>query len=355
MMEEKTDVIIAIDSWKGCLTSSEANEAALRGVQTRFPNASIQCITVSDGGEGFLDAVEATDNYQRVTVNVFDPLMRPIRADYLICGNQAVIEMAQASGLHLLKPEERNPLVASSYGTGQLIADAISRGATDIIIGLGGSATSDCGRGMLNALNKARFPFFGESGVRFTIATDVTNPLLGSQGATYVFALQKTSPSLSSKSVTDLLKELEARSQEFASTNAQKHGYDCSNASGAGAAGGLGYAFMQYLGARRISGAEFVIRNLPRGRVVITGEGRADSQTLMGKLPFIILQKAKSQGIPVILLAGQVNDREALLSAGFSQVLCVNPQDCPLEECMRPDVASARITEKFYSIHDLAF
>lgn len=356
------DVIIAIDSWKGCLTSSEANEAARRGVLTRWPDAKVQCFSMSDGGEGFLDAVEPTGYYQRVTINALDPLMRPIKADYLysppkegVGGGLAVIEMAQASGLHLLKPDERNPLVASSYGTGQLIADALQRGATDIVVGLGGSATSDCGMGMLEALVERGHSSIPQS-LNITIATDVTNPLLGPNGATYIFAPQKASPSLSPEALSAMLSELETRSVAFALANASP-AYDYSQEPGAGAAGGVGYALMQYYGARRISGAEFIINQtlqtlpLPSARstdgepfLIITGEGRADCQTLMGKLPYAILQKTKSLDIPVILLAGQVRDRQALLDAGFSQVLCVNPPDSPLEECIRPDMAATRIT-----------
>ena len=394
------DVIIAIDSWKGCLTSSEANEAARRGVLTRWPDAKVQCFPMSDGGEGFLDAVEPTGSYQRVTIDALDPLMRPIKADYLysppkegVGGGLAVIEMAQASGLHLLKPDERNPLVASSYGTGQLIADALQRGVTDIVVGLGGSATSDCGMGMLEALVERGHSSIPQS-LNITIATDVTNPLLGPNGATYIFAPQKASPSLSPEALSTMLSELETRSVAFASNsrsvafasasrpvafasasrsvafasasrsvafalaNASSSAYDYSQEPGAGAAGGVGYALMQYYGARRISGAEFIINQtlqtlpLPSARstdgepfLIITGEGRADCQTLMGKLPYAILQKAKSLDIPVILLAGQVRDRQALLDAGFSQVLCVNPPDSPLEECIRPDMAATRITE----------
>lgn len=357
------DVIIAIDSWKGCLTSSEANEAARRGVLTRWPDAKVQCFPMSDGGEGFLDAVEPTGSYQRVTIDALDPLMRPIKADYLysppkegVEGGLAVIEMAQASGLHLLKPDERNPLVASSYGTGQLIADALQRGVTDIVVGLGGSATSDCGMGMLEALVERGHSSIPQS-LNITIATDVTNPLLGPNGATYIFAPQKASPTLSPEDLSAMLSELEARSVAFALANASSSAYDYSQEPGAGAAGGVGYALMQYYGARRISGAEFIINQtlqtlpLPSARstdgepfLIITGEGRADCQTLMGKLPYAILQKTKSLDIPVILLAGQVRDRQALLDAGFSQVLCVNPPDSPLEECIRPDMAATRIT-----------
>lgn len=139
-------ILIAMDSMKGSLSSAEANEAVRQAVSTRWPDARVLTIPVSDGGEGFLDAVAAAGTWQRVTVEVLDPLMRPIRAQFLIRGRTAVVEMAQASGLGLLKVDERNPLNTTTYGTGQLIAEAVRRGAEEIVVGLGGSATSEIGR-----------------------------------------------------------------------------------------------------------------------------------------------------------------------------------------------------------------
>ena len=337
------NVLVAIDSWKGCLTSREANEAVRRALLSVHPDSNVQCITVSDGGEGFLDAIEPTGKWTRISEEVLDPLLRPIQAQYLFDGETAVIEMAQACGLALLREEERNPLLASSYGTGQLIADAVRRGAHNIIIGLGGSATSDCGRGMLKALETLfpTLPHNGE-GVSFTIATDVTNPLLGPSGAAHVFAPQKGA-------TPQMVEELEARAQAFAQESARLHGRDLSEEPGAGAAGGLGYALMQYLGARRVSGVDFVLdKVLPHAKIkeaslIITGEGHADRQTLMGKLPMGILQRAQSYDIPVVLLAGQLSDRDTLLSSGFSQVLPVTPPDTPLAEALRPEVALRNI------------
>lgn len=379
------NVLIAIDSWKGCLKSRDANEAACRGVLARWPDADVRSIEVSDGGEGFLEAIssvlsaspEGGTDWQRITVDVLDPLMRPIKADYLyrengmgrsFCppgdggmgwqivpphgGNRrgsAIIEMAQASGLTLLGAEERNPLVASSYGTGQLIADALRRGATDIVVGLGGSATSDCGRGMLEALKGLRIE---NGGLR--IATDVTNPLLGPDGATYVFAPQKGAS-------RQMLPELEARAQAFAADSALLCGRDCSCEPGAGAAGGMGYALMQYFGARRVSGIDFLFDLagfddlLAKADLVVTGEGRADRQTLMGKVPMGVLRRAQVHGVPVVLVAGQVSDRDALLRAGFAQVLCVNPPESPIEECLRPEVATSRIGETMAQLPSLPF
>ena len=189
-------VVIAIDSFKGCLTSQEANKAAAEGIRKAYPDAEIIEVPVSDGGEGYMEAFHAAIGGRLEEVTVRDPLMRPIVAKYLLKDELAVIEMAQASGLTLLTNEERNPIVATSYGTGQLVADAVRKGAKHIIVGLGGSATSDAGIGMLHALIDA-FAKHGQwdnieafKDVTFTIASDVKNPLYGEQGAAHVFAPQ---------------------------------------------------------------------------------------------------------------------------------------------------------------------
>ena len=190
-------VVAAIDSFKGCLTSKEANQAAAEGIRRVVPDTEIVQVPVSDGGEGFMEAFHSAIGGELVEVTVRDPLMRPVIAKYLLKGTMAVIEIAQASGLTLLTKEERNPMVATSYGTGQLVADAIRKGAEQIIVGLGGSATSDAGIGMLRALidTFARHGAWDDiedlKHVHFTIASDVKNPLCGENGAAHVFAPQK--------------------------------------------------------------------------------------------------------------------------------------------------------------------
>ena len=306
------------------------------------PDAEVVCIPVSDGGEGFLDALQPTGQWERITLSVCDPLMRPVVATYLLSGHRAVIEMAQASGLQLLQEEERNPMTATTYGTGQLIADAVRRGAREIVVGLGGSATSDCGQGMLQALHDAFGSLDSLRDIRFTIATDVENPLLGTNGAVYTFARQKGA-------TEEMLPLLEARSKSFATASSVQCGFDRSCEPGAGAAGGLGYALMQYFDARRVSGVDYMLSAahfdaaIAAADLVITGEGHADRQTLMGKLPFGVLQHATAQNIPVCLLAGQVADRDMLLQAGFSRILQITPEDMPHAEAMCPDVARRNI------------
>ena len=357
-------IIVAIDSFKGCLTSTEANQAASEGILARMSEAVVVQVPVSDGGEGWLEAFRAAIGGEIVEVNVKDPLMRPIVAQYLIQGDTAVIEIAKASGLTLLSSEERNPMIATSYGTGQLVVDAVRKGCKHIIVGLGGSATSDCGIGMLEAINNSQFtinyveschdsaifeqahialaaPKF-ENDVRFTIATDVTNPLCGENGAAHVFAPQKGA-------TPDQVIALDARAKRFAMASAKHMGRDSQNKLGAGAAGGLGYAFLQYMNAECRSGIDLLLDSihfddlLQDADLVITGEGSADRQTLMGKLPFGILLRARKQNVPVMLIAGRIADEQLLLDAGFSHVACINPPGLPIEIAMQPDTAKENI------------
>ena len=341
-------VIIAIDSFKGCLTSKEANGAAAEGIRRVYPDAEIVEVPVSDGGEGYMEAFHAAIGGRLVEVAVRDPLMRLVTAKYLLHDETAVIEIAQASGLTLLTNEERNPLVATSYGTGQLVADAIRKGSKHIIVGLGGSATSDAGIGMLRALINA----FAKNGqwddieevkdVVFMIASDVKNPLYGEKGATRVFAPQKGA-------TPEMVRRLDERARKFAELSAKHFGYDCSQMAGAGAAGGLGYAFLQYLHAESKSGIQLLLdtirfKELVKGAdLIITGEGSADRQTLMGKLPMGILEQ--SGGVPVFLIAGRISDLEELLNAGFARVECINPPGISLEEAMRKEVALQNISQ----------
>ena len=371
-------IIVAIDSFKGCLTSIEANRAAVEGILARMPEAEVLPIPVSDGGEGWLEAFRSpiptpspvgrgtsptppltcregsptptlpSREGALVEVDVRDPLMRHIIAPYLVMGDTAVIEMAKASGLTLLNEEERNPMIATSYGTGQLVADAVRQGCRHIIVGLGGSATSDCGIGMLRAIidNFAKHGSWDDvhelDAVRFTIATDVTNPLCGENGAAHVFAPQKGA-------TQEKIQLLDARAKRFAEVSARHFGYDCQNEPGAGAAGGLGYAFLQYMNAERRSGIDLLLdtigfdRLLDDASLVVTGEGASDRQTLMGKVPYGILQRAKAHQVPVALIAGRIEDRQELLHAGFSQVLCINPPNLPAEEAMKPETAKRNI------------
>ena len=349
-------IVVAIDSFKGCLTSKEANQAAAEGISNRWPDAEIVQVPVSDGGEGFLEAFHAAIGGDLVELMVRDPLMRPVSAQYLLHDKWAVIEIAQASGLTLLTREERNPMVATSYGTGQLVADAVRRGAEHIIVGLGGSATSDAGVGMLRALIDT-FTKHGKwddieelKHVRFTIASDVKNPLCGENGAAYVFASQKGA-------TPEMILQLDERARKFADVSAKHFGYDRSEQEGAGAAGGLGYAFLQYMNADCKPGIELLLDTIrfheivKNADLVITGEGSADRQTLMGKLPMGILKQ--SGNVPVCLIAGRISDKQELLNAGFAHVECINPEGTILEEAMRKEVATQNIMDTVRKITSL--
>jgi glycerate kinase len=335
------------------MTSREANKAAAEGIRRVYPEAEIVKVPVSDGGEGYMDAFHAAIGGRLEEVTVRDPLMRPIMAKYLLQNDLAMIEIAQASGLTLLTKEERNPMVATSYGTGQLVADAVRKGAKQIIVGLGGSATSDAGIGMLKAIidsfNKERWDDIEIlKDVTFTIASDVKNPLYGEEGAAHVFAPQKGA-------TPEMVLRLDERARKFAELSAQHFGYDRSQMAGAGAAGGLGYAFLQYLNAKSMSGIQLLLDTIRFKEIVagadlvITGEGSADRQTLMGKLPMGILEQ--SGDVPVCLVAGRISDREELLNAGFARVECINPPGIPLEEAMRKEVAQRNLSSTVENVN----
>ena len=348
-------IVIAIDSFKGCLTSSEANEAARLGVLDTYPDADVRTVAVSDGGEGWLDSILQTRGGEIFSESVHDPLMRTINADYLFLkeSNTVVVESAKIIGLGLLKKEERNPLKATSYGLGEIIMSAWARHrGCRFIIGLGGTSTSDSGIGMLKAINA----FCQQQGIQnsampeFLLANDVSNPLCGPQGAARVFAPQKGAD----KRTVEIL---ERRARRFAFSSArQMNGKDCSANPGAGAAGGLGYAFMQYLNATCQPGIDLLLKLVEFSRltkdadIVVTGEGSADHQTLLGKAPIGILNHIKQQWSDkqkkhpaVCLIAGKLQDKELLTKAGFNQAVCINPPSISLQNAMQKEVAVRNI------------
>ena len=354
-------IIIACDSYKGCLTSKEVNEAMALGVKSeerrvKNQNDLLEIITLemSDGGEGMLDAFLSAVGGERVSIPAHDALMRWIEADYgivrisaevgissFVPGDEvAIIEIAQTVGLALIEPEQRNPMKATSWGVGEMVMHAYRRGIRKFIVGLGGSATSDCGIGMLKAMGDDWKKIRKECS--FVLASDVTNPLCGLQGAAHVFAPQKGADAA-------MVEKLDKRAEKFAEVSAKHFGYDRSNTPGAGAAGGLGYAFLQYFNAEFRAGADLLLdivgfdRLLADADLVITGEGHSDRQTLMGKLPQRILEHAKRRGVRCWLVSGGVSDEQALLDAGFDKVIAVTPKNLPLQEAMKPEVARVNI------------
>lgn len=414
---EKVDAIVmkyvlAMDSFKGCLSSAEVERVACECLTGA--GVEVVPIPMSDGGDGMLEAFTAAMGGMIEEVMVHDPLMRPVTARLGIAPDgTAIIESSQACGLTLMNENERNPLVATTCGVGEMIAHAVRMGARNFIVGLGGSGTSDAGVGMLKGLADGlvyglaeglasgdqpdSLPGIGVGGVRqnflankpidailpnnapngltissaqndlysslaeafplsdtidqvlaalkdcrFTLACDVRNPLCGENGAAHVFGRQKGA-------TDEMIELLDDSARLFAEDSARRFGFDKSKEPGAGAAGGLGYAFMQYLGAEMHSGADLLLDLvhfddiIADADVVITGEGRADSQTLMGKLPERVLRRAEKHGVPVWLLAGQVSDRASLLAAGFTRVDSITPSGMPLCEAVRPDVARVNL------------
>lgn len=347
---KRKKILIASDSYKGCMSSGEVNDAIAEGIRHGLSQnkGSVQepdepeivTLAMSDGGEGMLDAFLAAMGGERVSMSTHDALMRNIDAEYGIVGDTAIVEIAQAIGLAQIEPSQRNPMRATSYGVGEIVTDAYRRGMRHFIIGLGGSATSDCGIGMLRAMGDD-WRTLRES-CSFLLASDVTNPLCGEQGAAYVFAPQKGADD-------KMVAGLDARARRFADVCSRHFGYDRSLESGAGAAGGLGYAFMQFFDARQQSGADLLLDFLHfddmlcGASLVVTGEGHSDCQTLMGKLPMRILLRASKHSVPVWLVSGGVDNVSAMKAAGFVQAISATPSSMPLAEAMKKEVAKENI------------
>ena len=373
-------VVIAIDSMKGSLSSLEAGRAAARGIRRARPEAEMVVKPLADGGEGTVQALtEGLEGVLRRT-KVRGPLGDPVWASWGVLkdGKTAVMEMAEASGLALVPRERLDPWRASSFGTGQMIREAIRHGCRDFLIGIGGSATTDGGAGMLAALG---YEFLDEEGhevepgigaldriagirsgrklpeleqCRFRIACDVTNPLLGHQGAVWVYGPQK--------GIREEEKELlDAKMRHFADKTEEYTGRDCKDRPGAGAAGGLGFAFLSYFPrAELLPGAELVMeaagfqKEIAKADVLVTGEGRLDGQTAMGKAPAAAARLAKRYGKKVIAFAGQIGEDAGVCNqAGIDAFFSILPGIMPLEEAMRPERAAenlARTAEQVFRL-----
>lgn len=333
-------IVIACDSYKGCLSSSDVANAAAHGVAEVYPDCEVVKLAVADGGEGTVEALVDTLGGHLEWVEVSDPLGRPVKAAYGVAGDLAIIESAAACGLTLLTKEERNPLVTSTKGLGELIMAAIDKGCRKFLIGLGGSATNDGGMGMIRAegfLEKTK-------GMKFTVACDVDTPYIGEHGASRVFGPQKGA----SEQDVEILEE---RLGGYALTILKETGVDVRDMAGAGAAGGLGGAFRAYLGAELKRGVDLVLDQIDfdskiRGAdLVITGEGCSDYQTLKGKTASGVLERAKRQGIPVALVSGAVRDEQMLRDGGFGIIEAVSPLSMSRAEAMRPEMAKFNICQ----------
>ncbi|MBN2651921.1 MAG: glycerate kinase [Spirochaetales bacterium] len=320
-------IIFAVDSFKNAATSREINGALIRGFEQVLDGEFIS-IPISDGGEGLIDSLRS-DDFTEYSVKVLDPIGREISASYIGARDYAIIEMARSSGLQLLKRSEYNPLLASSYGTGQVFLDAVSRGFKRILLGIGGSATCDCGMGFASALGYRFFDKNGEelvacgenmvrvagidssnlrcdfSGVEVNVACDVENPLFGANGASYVYSPQKGAD-------PQMVERLDQGLRVFAEVVERDLGVSLGEAEsrGFGAAGGLGAGLYAFVGGKLMRGIDAVLDTLDFGGVVagadlvITGEGGLDFQSSQGKVVSGVVKRARLLGVPVIAVVG---------------------------------------------------
>jgi len=368
-------IVIAMDSFKGSMTSMEAGNAAKEGILKVMPDTKVVVKPLADGGEGTMEALLEGLGGEKVMVQVSDPLGRRIEAEYaeVIGGNgrkTAVIEMAQAAGLTLLAEEERNPYKTTTFGFGEIISHAIDRGCRDFIVGIGGSATNDGGIGMLRALG---YCFWDESRQEiqspeelgeikqicekeirkelkectFRVACDVTNPLCGENGATYIYGAQKGLADAN-------LKERDEAMNSYAEAVAKSVKKDCRKHPGAGAAGGVGFAFVSMLGAKLMPGAELVMQatgleeDLKDADIFLTGEGRIDAQSAMGKGPVAAAQRVKriNPRCRTMVFAGQVlPGAEQCKEKGIDEIHAITPEGMKKEQAMRKEIATVNMKQ----------
>lgn len=353
-------IVIAPDSFKGSLTALEAAQAIERGVKKVVQDAHTVLVPVADGGEGTMESLVAATNGHLVQVLVKGPLLDPTEAAYGVLGDgeTCVIEMASASGICLIDGDRRNPMTATTYGTGQLIKKALDNGCTNFILAIGGSATNDGGVGMLQSLgmqfldsNGEAVGYGGEELIRiaqiddtnfdprianctFLIATDVQNPLVGPHGASYVFGPQKGA-------TPKMVEILDNNLVHWANVVEQKTSIRLHEMSGAGAAGGIGGAFQAFFPAETERGIDIVIKyaklaeQLVDATCVFTGEGQIDFQTASGKTPMGVAEAAKKVGIPVFALAGSIGvGIDVLYEHGITSVSSIINRPMSLEEAI---------------------
>ena len=360
-------VLIATDSFKGSLTSQEAGKALARGIWGVVPECEVDIVPIADGGEGTTEVLTRALRGEVVSVEVSNPLGRAITAQYGMAGDVALIDFASAAGLMLIGPEERNPLKTTSQGVGEIIVDALSRGARHIFLGLGGSATNDCGVGMLQALGCRFLDSDGREvvgcggnlhqiaaidhtaideqleGVDVTLVVDVLSPLCGERGATHTFAPQKGA-------TPEQVEVLEEGVGHLAHLLSEMWGGDITQLAGAGAAGGAGGGVVALAGARLRRGIDVVLeavefaRRVQGADLVITGEGRVDAQTLLGKAPSGVLAVAKDAGVKVVAVGGSVAMTSELAESDFAEILAATPEDMPLQEALKREAAQDNLS-----------
>lgn len=371
-MKTLKKVVIAPDSFKESLSAMAVAEAIERGFRQIYPQVQYVKLPMADGGEGTVDSMVAATGGEIVRVEVTGPLGQPVSAFYGLLGEgeTAVIEMAAASGLHLAPKGQRDPRITTSYGTGELILAALERGVKTIILGIGGSATNDGGAGMMQALGarllddqQQPLPPGGAALTRLaqidlsavdprlqqvsvTAACDVDNPLCGPHGASAVFGPQKGA-------TPEMVTQLDAALSHFGSLLQQATGREVLNAPGAGAAGGMGAALLGMLNARLRPGIEIVIETLRLEEalrdadLVITGEGRLDSQSIHGKTPIGVARVAKRHGLPVIGIVGSLSkDYQVVHQHGIDAAFSVLDRVVTLEEALTDAADNLEVTAR---------
>lgn len=363
-------IIVAPDSFKECMTADEAAGAIAAGVLDVLPDAEVMTIPLSDGGEGLTRTVAKYIDTERKVVKVTGPIGMPVEAQYLLdeANSTAYVEMASAAGLTLVPEPYRDPMMTTTRGVGEMIMDAVNRGAVEIMLGLGGSATNDAGLGALQALGLRCLDMSGKEinlnmcggllsvltdldttelrmrlkGVRVQLVCDVDAPFVGPHGAVAVFSAQKGADS-------EGMMLLEKGMVNVAEVIRRKTGKDISDIPGAGAAGGMGGPFMALLGAKQMRGIDFVLDTvrfdeaLEGASLVITGEGRSDRQTLMWKVPYGVLHRSAQHGVPVALVSGAVNDIDMLAGTGFDSLTCINESESTAVDPLDKSIAGDRL------------
>lgn len=364
-------IVTVIDSFKGSMTSMEAGHAAAEGIHRVYSEAEVVVRPLSDGGEGTTDALLEGLGGEKITLTVTGPMGEPVESYYGILsdGNTAVMEMAQAAGITLVDRKAQNPGKATTYGVGEMILDARKRGCKKFVIGIGGSATNDGGIGMLKALGvqflNAEGEDVGEGAAvlgnihfislknlvpelkecEFQIACDVNNPLCGENGATYIYGKQKGIK-------PEEMAEVDAGMKHYAEVTAERIGQDYAEIPGAGAAGGMGFAFVSFLGAKLVPGIQLILdvihftEDVREADIVLTGEGRLDLQTAMGKAPVGVAKEAKKYGCRVLAFAGSVTkDAEKCNENGIDAFFPIVRGVCTLEEAMDNKIARKNMSD----------
>lgn len=360
-------VLVAPNAFKGTLTATQAAHAIARGVREVFPDAEIVEVPVADGGDGTVEALVSANHGEYLHARVDGPLGDPVDATYGRFGTTSVVELAAASGLALLPPERRDPRHTSTYGFGQLLLAARRQGTSEILAGIGGSATNDGGAGLAQAVGYrlldaegrdlprggatvARLERIDASGfepwpLQVKVACDVTNPLTGPQGASAVYGPQKGADEAA-------VKELDAALARLAEVIERDLGRRVADLPGAGAAGGAGAGLVAFLGAELVRGAPLIVSasgfdgHLEGAGLVITGEGQADEQTAYGKAPGEVAERARKAGVPVLLLAGSKGQGwEALSDLGVSAIVTLREEGIDLQQALNdPEGMLSRVT-----------